>query len=109
MSDKNYAYIKAGGQQLKVSTGEKITINRLEGQEGDAVTFSEVMLAGAEGSDSVKVGTPLLKGATVLAKIVGHTRGPKLLLYKKKRRKGYHKKQGHRQDLTELTIESINF
>jgi large subunit ribosomal protein L21 len=106
MSEKTaYAVIKTGGKQYRVTTGESISIERLEGNVGDVVTFSEVLLRG-EGA-SVQVGSPTVTGATVKAKIVAQDRAQKVVIFKKRRRKGYTKKQGHRQDISTVVIESV--
>jgi len=100
-----YAIIKISGRQYKVEKGQEVFLNRLEGNEGDKVTFEEVLLKDNDGK--VEVGTPTLKGSKVDAKIVEHLKGDKVLVFKKKRRKGYKKKNGHRQYLTKVVIENI--
>lgn len=104
MTDK-YAIIRAQGKQYTVSKGQTISIDRMVGKVGDAVTFSDVLLVSEGGS--VKLGSPLLSGAKVTAKIVGQTRGKKLLTFKKNIKKGYTKRIGHRQELSKILIESI--
>lgn len=101
-----YAVIATGGKQLKVQEKEVVAIERLEGQTGDKVSFTEVLALG-EGTD-LKVGSPLVAGAKVEAEIVEHVRGPKLIAFKMKRRKGYRKRKGHRQELTKVRILSIS-
>lgn len=101
-----YAVIATGGKQLKVQEKEVVAIERLEGQAGDKVSFTEVLALG-EGTD-LKVGSPLVAGAKVEAEIVEHLRGPKLIAFKMKRRKGYRKRKGHRQELTKVRILSIS-
>jgi large subunit ribosomal protein L21 len=100
-----YAIIKISGRQYKVSEGQEVFLNRLQGNEGDKVTFEEVLLKDKDGK--VEIGSPTLKGSKVSAKIVEHLKGDKVLVFKKKRRKGYKKKNGHRQYLTKVLIEGI--
>lgn len=104
MADK-YAIIRAQGKQYSVTPGKTVTIDLLTGKVGDTVTFSDVLLVNDGGS--VKVGSPLISGAKVTAKIVSHLRGKKVLTFKKNIKKGYTKRIGHRQDLSKLMIESI--
>ncbi len=100
-----YAIIKISGRQYKVSEGQELFLNRLQGNEGDKVTFEEVLLKDKDGK--VEIGSPTIKGSKVSAKIVEHLKGDKVLVFKKKRRKGYKKKNGHRQYLTKVLIEGI--
>jgi len=100
-----YAIVEIAGQQFKVAKDQKVFVHRLAGEEGDAVTFDNVLLT-ADG-DQVTVGAPAIKGAQVGAKISRHLKGDKVIVFKKKRRKGYKVKNGHRQSLTEIVIESI--
>jgi large subunit ribosomal protein L21 len=100
-----YAIVEIAGQQFKVEEGKQIFVHRLEGKEGDKIEFSQVLLK-ADG-DKVSVGTPTLK-SKVSAKIVEHLKGDKVLVFKKKRRKGYQKLNGHRQHFTKLKIDSIS-
>lgn len=100
-----YAIVEIAGQQFKVEEGRQIFVHRLEGKEGDKVEFDQVLLK-ADG-DKVSVGTPTLK-SKVSAKIVEHLKGDKVLVFKKKRRKGYKVKNGHRQYLTKVSIEKIS-
>lgn len=102
----SYAIFKSGGKQHRVSVGEKLDVEMLELKEGDTVTFNEVLAAGK--GDSIKVGTPILDGASVMGKIVKQHRAPKVIAFKFKRRKGYHRKKGHRQHLTRVEITAIN-
>ena len=99
-----YAIVDIAGQQFKVEENQKITVNRLEGEEGAAVSFKNVLMVDNDGK--VKMGGPI-KGASVSAKIIDHVRGDKVLVFKKKRRKGYKKMNGHRQDLTRIQITEI--
>src|SRR5436190_19380118 len=100
-----YAIVNIAGQQFKVEKDQEIIVHRLEGEEGKKVDFKEVLLVDDGGK--VKVGAPSLKGASVSATILNHLRGDKVIIFKKKRRKGYEKKTGHRQDLTQIKIEGI--
>jgi large subunit ribosomal protein L21 len=101
-----YAIVDIAGQQFKVSKDQKVYVHRLEAEEGTNVEFNEVLLADEDGN--VKVGTPNLNGAKVTAKVLTHLRGDKVLVFKKKRRKGYQKMNGHRQYLTQIQIEQIS-
>ncbi len=100
-----YAVIKTGGKQYRVSVGDILKFEKIEGDSGDTVSFDEVLMIA--GSDAVKVGTPVVDGAKVTARIVAQTKGPKITIFKMKRRKGYRKKTGHRQKLTSLKITEI--
>lgn len=100
-----YAVIKTGGKQYKVAPGEKLKVEQLPADVGAEVVLDQVLLIG-EG-DSVRLGQPTLAGATVRATVVAHGRGDKVEIFKMRRRKQYRKHQGHRQDYTELKIESI--
>ena len=93
------------GQQMKVEKGKKIFVNRLEGEKGASVDFTKVLLTDDNGS--VKVGTPYVEGVNVKATIVDHVKADKVLVFKKRRRKGYQKLNGHRQCLTQILIEEI--
>jgi large subunit ribosomal protein L21 len=101
-----YAIVDIAGQQFKVEKDTKVFAHRLEGKEGSKVTFDKVLLL--EENGKVSVGTPTVAGATVSAKIVSHLKDGKVIVFKKKRRKGYQKQNGHRQALTELVIEGIS-
>ena len=100
-----YAIVEIAGQQFKVAKDQKVFVHRLAGKEGESITFDNVLLT-ADG-DQVTVGAPAIVGAQVGAKISRHLKGDKVIVFKKKRRKGYKKKNGHRQSLTEIVIESI--
>ena len=100
-----YAIVEIAGQQFKVAKDQKVFVHRLAGEEGDDVTFDNVLLT-ADG-DNITVGAPAIEGAQVGAKISRHLKGDKVIVFKKKRRKGYRVKNGHRQYLTEIVIESI--
>jgi large subunit ribosomal protein L21 len=101
-----YAVIEASGAQHKVTSGDVLKLSRIVGPEEKTITFDRVLLVGGEGDP--KVGTPLVAGATVTADVVRTLKGPKIDIMKYKRRKGYHKKQGHRQNLVEIKITAIN-
>jgi len=101
-----YAVIRTGGRQFRVSEGEKIKIEKIAGDPGAEVTLDEVLLVG-QGKD-VKVGRPIVKGAKVEAKITRQGRDRKIIVFKMKRRKNYHRKHGHRQPFTELEIVRIS-
>jgi large subunit ribosomal protein L21 len=98
--------IEQGGFQYKVTEGDVLEIPLVNGEAGQELTMDRVLLVG-EGSD-VKVGTPVVEGASVKAEIVEHGRGPKVLVMKKMRRKDYKRKNGHRQDFTKIKITAIN-
>ena len=101
-----YAVIQTGGKQYTVKEGETLKIEKLPGVEGQAVSFNRVLFFSNE--TDVKIGVPLLTDAKVEAEIVKNGRAKKILVFKKKRRKGFAKKQGHRQDFTEVKILKIN-
>jgi large subunit ribosomal protein L21 len=100
-----YAIIGSGGRQHRVTVGQTIKVNRLDAKVGDEVVLDRVLLL-VDGQ-TIKAGTPLLSGVAVTAQVLEHDRGPKILVFKKKRRQGYHKAQGHRQDYTALRITAI--
>jgi len=100
------AVVKIGGEQLKVEKGQIFTVNRLEGASGKKISFSDVLLI--EDKGSTKVGNPKIEKATVSASIIEHLKGDKVIVFKKKRRKGYKVKNGHRQYLTKIKIEDIS-
>lgn len=102
------AVIKTGGKQYIVTPGQKLKVEKLEGEAGNAVKFEEVLLVEKD-DKTVEIGQPTVKGAKVSAKIVAQTKGPKVIAYKYKAKKRYHLKKGHRQQLTEVEITSINF
>jgi len=97
-----FAVIRTGGKQYRVAPGDVLEIERLPGAAGASITFSEVLVAGS------KIGAPLLSGASVAAEIVAQDRAPKVVAFKKKRRKNTHRKRGHRQLLTRVKINSIS-
>ncbi|MCM1530730.1 MAG: 50S ribosomal protein L21 [Bacteroides sp.] len=100
-----YAIVDIAGQQLKVEENQKVIVNRLEAAEGDKVEFEKVLLKDNNGQ--VEVGTPVVSGAKVTAKVLGHLKGDKVTIFKKKRRKGYQKRTGFRASLTQIQIEKI--
>lgn len=100
-----YAVVETGGKQYRVKAGDTLKVELLDGDKGAAVVLDSV-LALSDGA-KLTIGTPLVKGAKVNAEIVEQARGPKLVAYKKKRRKGYERKVGHRQHLTVLRVASI--
>ncbi len=100
-----YAIVDIAGKQFKVENNQKLYVHRLAEAEGSSVSFDNVMLV--ENGGSVSVGTPSLKGASVSAKILQHMKSDKVIVFKKKRRKGYKVRNGHRQYLTQIQIESI--
>ncbi len=100
-----YAIIATGGKQYKVSEGDIITIEKLGKEAGEAVVFDQVL---AVSDDTLKVGNPTLDGATVDATVVANGRAKKVIVYKYKRKTGYHKKNGHRQYITRVKIDKIN-
>ena len=100
-----YAIVDIAGQQFKVEQGKKIFVHRLEGEEGAKVSFDKVLLTDNEGA--VKIGSPYIGGIAVNATILQHLKGEKVIVFKKKRRKGYQKKNGHRQCLTQIQIDEI--
>jgi large subunit ribosomal protein L21 len=100
-----YAIVEIAGQQFKVEKDQKVFVHRLEGEEGAQVSFDQVLLVDNDGK--VEVGVPTVKGAKVSGKILSHLRADKVLIFKKKRRKGYQKLNGHRQNLTQILVETI--
>ncbi len=101
-----YAIINIQGFQFKVEEGQQIFVNRLPQEEGSEIDFDEVLLVD-DTSGKVTVGKPFIKGASVKAKVLDHLKGDKVIVFKKKRRKGYRVKKGHRQYLSKIEIESI--
>ena len=100
-----YAIVEIAGQQFKVSKDLKVYVNRLTNEEGSKVSFDKVLLVDDNGS--VTLGAPAIEGASVEAKVLQHLKGDKVIVFKKKRRKGYKKRNGHRQYLTQIVIEGI--
>ena len=100
-----YAIVEIAGQQFKVKKDQKVFVNRLQQEEGSNISFDNVLLLD---DGKVTIGAPVIEGAEVTAKILKHLKGDKVIVFKKKRRKGYKKKNGHRQSLSEIVIESIS-
>ncbi len=100
-----YAIVEIAGHQFKIEKDQKVYVNRLEGEEGSDVEFDNVLLF-ADGNN-IKVGKPNVEGAKVKAKILAHQKADKVLIFKKKRRKGYQTLRGHRQPLTQIQIEEL--
>lgn len=101
-----YAVIKTGGKQHKVSQGDEISIEKINGSKGETVVFDEVLMISS--GDDVKIGTPFLEGARVEGEIIDQTKAGKINVFKMKRRKGFKKKTGHRQKLTRMKIKEIS-
>jgi large subunit ribosomal protein L21 len=101
-----YAIVEIAGQQFRVQQDQQIFVHRLAGQVGDKVEFEKVLLVDNNGD--IKVGAPTVSGAVVKATVLNHVQGDKVLVFKKKRRKGYKKLNGHRQQFSKIKIESIN-
>ena len=101
-----YAVIKAGGKQYRVAPGENIKIEQVQADVGATIVLDQVLMV-ADG-EAVKVGTPTVAGAKVSATVVAHGRGPKIRIFKMRRRKHYQKTQGHRQNYTEIRVDAIN-
>ncbi len=100
-----YAIVEIGGYQFRVEKDKKLFVNRLEAEAGGSVEFERVLLLDNDGA--VQIGTPVVEGAKVTAKVLEHLKGNKVIVFKKKRRKTYRKKNGHRQYLTQIQIEEI--
>lgn len=100
-----YAIVEIAGQQFKVEQGKKVYVHRLAAEEGANVEFDKVLLVENEGD--VKVGTPVVEGAKVKASVIEHLKADKVIIFKKKRRKTFERKNGHRQSLTQILIEAI--
>jgi large subunit ribosomal protein L21 len=101
-----YAVIKTGGKQYRVAAGEKLKVEQIPADIGQEIVLDQVLMVG--GGETVKVGAPLVEGARVTAKVVAHGRGEKIRIFKMRRRKHYQKRQGHRQNYTEIEISAIN-
>lgn len=100
-----FAVFQSGGKQFRAEPGSHIRIPSIQAEPGDSVTFDEVLLTGNDGD--VKIGEPNVEGARVTAEVVRHGRDKKVIVFKRKRRKGYRKKQGHRQGFTEIRVEEV--
>ncbi len=101
-----YAIVNIAGQQFKVAKDQHLFVHRLQGDEGASIEFDNVLLA--EDGGKITVGTPSVDGAKISAKILSHLKGDKVIVFKKKRRKGYRKKNGHRQQFTKIQITDIS-
>ncbi len=100
-----YAVVRTGGKQFRVTPGQAVRVEKLDGSVGDAIELSEVLMVGGDGEP--RLGTPLVDGAKVVGTITAQDRGEKIIVFKMKRRKGYRRKQGHRQYYTEIRVDSI--
>ena len=101
-----YAVFQTGGKQFRAEPGVRLRIPTLDVEAGETVTFEQVLLA-SDGEQDVRVGTPTVEGAAVKAEVIRHGRGTKVIVFKRKRRKGHRKKQGHRQGFTEIRIDEV--
>jgi large subunit ribosomal protein L21 len=101
-----YAVIKTGGKQHRVSEGDVVIIEKINGGKGDAVVFDQILMVEKEGD--IRIGRPIVEGAKVTGEILSQTKAAKLIVFKMKKRKGYHKKNGHRQQLTSMKIKEIS-
>ncbi len=101
-----YAVVRSGGKQYRVSPGGSVRVEKLAGEVGASISLDEVLMIGGEGD--VKIGAPTVDGASVSGTIVAQGRGQKIRVFKMKRRKGYRRTQGHRQDYTEIRIDGIS-
>ncbi|MCZ2100624.1 MAG: 50S ribosomal protein L21 [Chitinophagales bacterium] len=101
-----FAIVSIAGQQFKVTEGQEIFVHQLEAEAGSSVSFDLVLMV--ENNGTVKIGTPVLDNAKVNATIIGNMKGDKVIIFKKKRRKGYQKRTGHRQSFTKIKIDSIS-
>jgi large subunit ribosomal protein L21 len=100
-----YAVIKTGGKQYRVSEGDRLRVEKIEGAKGDKIELSEVLMLGGE---RIAIGSPMVAGAKVSAEIIGQGLGKKIIVFKMRRRKRYRRKNGHRQPFTELRVTGIN-
>jgi large subunit ribosomal protein L21 len=103
--DEMFAVIRTGGKQYRVAADQTLTVERLAGEAGDTVTFGDVLMLGGDGE--AKLGAPVVEGASVLAEIVEHRRGDKIIVFKKRRRQNSRRKRGHRQDFTVVRITDV--
>ena len=100
-----YAVVRTGGKQVRVTPGHAVRVEKLPGAVGESIQLDQVLLVG--GGGETRVGTPLVEGVKVVGTITDQGRGPKIIVFKMKRRKGYRRKMGHRQDYTEIRVDSI--
>lgn len=103
-----YAIVKTGGKQYRVAPGDTVKIEKLEGEPGATVEFTDVLMVAGDAGKDIQIGMPTVANAKVSAEIKRQTKGKKIIIFKSKRRKGYRKKTGHRQLLTEVTIRDIS-
>lgn len=103
-----FAIVTIAGQQFKVAKDQEIFVHQLEAKEGDSVSFDQVLLVSDEDGSNAVIGTPNVSGASVSATVLGNQKGDKVIVFKKKRRKGYQKQNTHRQKFTKIKIDSIN-
>jgi large subunit ribosomal protein L21 len=102
-----YAIVKTGGRQYKVQPGDIVTVNKLDGEIGSEVILNEVLMVVDPRNDTIEVGRPVISGTSVSAEITAQKKGEKIIVFRSRRRKGYRKKNGHRQLLTQLKIKDI--
>ncbi len=102
-----YAIIQTGGKQYRVEKGARVRVEKLPQEAGKELEISEVLLVKGENGSGTKIGKPFVEGSKVLATVVQHFRAPKVLIFKKRSKKGYRKMQGHRQNLTEIEIKDV--
>ncbi len=107
MVTKMYAVIRTGGKQYKVTAGDVIKVEKLAGEKDSTIKLDDVLIAGVEGGD-IKIGTPVVAGASVEAEVIAQAKDKKVLIFKKKRRQNYRRKKGHRQQITVLRIKAVN-
>ena len=107
MSNNTFAVILSAGKQHTVKPGSRLTVDRVTAEVGSTITLDNVLLAGNQDGTGIKVGAPNVKGASVKAKVLAHDRGGKVIIFKKIRRTGYQKRQGHRQEISHLLVESV--
>ena len=100
-----FAIVEIAGQQFKVETGQEVFVHHLDAEEGDKLTFDQVLLLEKDGSTTI--GSPSISGVAINATVLGHQKGDKVVVFKKKRRKGYRVKNGHRQSFTKIKVDSI--
>jgi large subunit ribosomal protein L21 len=100
-----YAVVRTGGKQVRMTPGESVRVEKLDGAVGDTIELDDVLLV--SGDAGLNVGKPVVEGAKVVGTITDQGRGPKLVIFKMKRRKGYRRKQGHRQDYTEILVDRV--
>jgi large subunit ribosomal protein L21 len=102
-----YAVIKTGGKQYRVVNGDVIKVERLDGEVGQKIAFDQVLMVGGESDGAARIGSPLVAGAQVTAEVLEQAKAPKVIIFKKRRRKNYRRKRGHRQLQTVLRIQDI--